>query len=104
MLNLGPCVLEQVLQLLSTSEQTFPLHVALLVSAPLISLLDKSSLNKETSPGPILLRSLCLMRPKERASADLFGCLNWGVTGGVESATAMFLVIDVGLSCPQLQK
>lgn len=43
------CIPEQVLQLLSASKQTLLLHVALPVLARLISLLDKSSLNKETS-------------------------------------------------------
>lgn len=73
------CIPEQVLQLLSTSKQTLLFHVALPVVARLISLPDKSSLNKETS--------LCLMRPEER---ERFRCLNWRVTGGVESATVCF--------------
>lgn len=44
------CISEQVLQLLSTSEPTLLFHVALPVVARLISLPDKSSLNKEPSP------------------------------------------------------
>lgn len=43
-------------------------HVALLAPGRLVSLLDKSSLNKEKSTGPILSWSHCLMRPKERAT------------------------------------
>lgn len=75
--NLWPCIRTWAgaAAAFSTSKQTLLFHVAPLVSARLISLLDKSSLNKETSPGLILLWSLYLMRPKERASADLFGCL-----------------------------
>lgn len=68
------CIPEQVPQLLSTFKLTLLFHVALPVGARLISLTDKSSLNKETSPradSPLV--SLFNEAQRER---EWFGCLN----------------------------
>lgn len=82
----------------------FVTNLAVLCSfavARLISLLDKSSLNNETSAGPTLLCSLCLMSPTEGVSTNLFGCFKPLL---LLNQQLHVLVIDAGLLCPQLQK